>query len=116
MTQPSTAPPTHKTILADWLIDLVELHFGFERGSLRLPRRGSMQMNEARQLTAYLLNTSLGLSSAQTARCLNRHRSTISHSLNQIESMRDDPVLDRHIDALHSRLHSLTAALPQAQS
>jgi len=111
MTQPSTASPSHQDILADWLIDLVELHFDLERGSLVGPRRGTMQMTEARQLTAYLLNTSLGFSASRTSRRLKRHRSTISHSLRQVESMRDDPVMDHHIDTLHTRLRHLTRTI-----
>ena len=111
MTQPSKAPHAHQEILAGWLIDLVELHFDLERGSLTGPRRGAMQMNEARQITAYLLNTSLGFSATRTARHMARHRSTITHSLRQVESMRDDPTLDHHIDTLHTRLTQLSRSL-----
>ena len=101
---------SRRLALADWFVDIVELHFELPRGSLREGSRRSMRMAEARHLAAYILHTELGLSQAATARALGRHRSTVMNSLRRVEDSRDDPVMNRHIEGLTAQLNGLRAA------
>ena len=94
-------------VLADWLVDLVELRFDMDRGAMRKGSRRSMRMVQARHVAAYLMHVELGLSQAATARVLGRHRSTVNNSLRQVEDGRDDPVLNRHIAGLTAQMDTL---------
>ena len=108
---PSQMPERQRLHLAQWLVTLVELRFGLPKGHLTLPGRGNMRSTEARQLAAYLIHTSLGLPLRHTADILRRHRSTIAHSLREVERRRDDPLLDEHVEALHAHLSTLSGVL-----
>lgn len=98
-------------LLHRWSVDLVERHFGFEMDALRADGRGEPERVIARQVATYLLTTSTGASHAQAAEVVNRHRSTVGHSIRQVERMRDDPRMDADIRALERGVDAIRNVL-----
>lgn len=54
----------------------------------------------ARQIAMYLAHVAFGLSLTQVGRGFGRDRTTAAHACRAIEALRDDPHLDRMLDAL----------------
>lgn len=101
---------TH-TLLQKWSVELVERRFDLEPGALSCPRRGDTQQIIVRQIASYILTTAAGASYAQAGRAVRRHGSTVSHSIRQVEEMREDMRLDSDIRALERGVEQLRQVL-----
>jgi chromosomal replication initiation ATPase DnaA len=83
---------------------LVGLAMGISSAEILSPCRGSMRAAFARQLSMYLLHTSLSLPYGEIARICGRDRTTVSHACRTIEDARDDWRQDRLIQDLEEML------------
>ncbi len=61
----------------------------------------------ARQTSAYLCHTELGLSYQQIARIFDRHRATIAHACGRVEDRRDDERFNRVLMALEEAVRAI---------
>ena len=88
-----------------WLSSsLVCYALGLSTQSVLAEKRGSAAVCRARQMSMYLLHTSLGVSLALVARAFNRDRSTVAHACNAVENMREELTVDDLMDQLSSGL------------
>jgi chromosomal replication initiation ATPase DnaA len=83
---------------------LVGLAMGISPAEILSPCRGSTRAAFARQLSMYLLHTSLSLPYGEIARICGRDRTTVSHACRTIEDARDDWRQDRLIQDLEEML------------
>ena len=88
-----------------WLSSsLVCYAMGLATQSVLADSRGSAATCKARQMSMYLLHTTLGVSLSLVARAFNRDRSTVAHACNAVENMREDLALDELIEQLSQGL------------
>ena len=79
--------------------------------ALRAPTRRTAPVAFARQVAMYLAHTVWGVSQADVAERVRRDRSTVAHACRSIEDRRDDPDLDRRLNAMEALLAELRDAL-----
>jgi len=85
--------------------EIVALSFDLDPRKLVSRKRGSSAVSRARQVTAYLLHTTLSMPLTDIARELQKDRTTIGHACRMVEDLRDDPDFDDRISGLESTLH-----------
>jgi chromosomal replication initiation ATPase DnaA len=61
--------------------------------------RGAASASHARQLAMYLCHTAFEMSITRASIAFGRDRSTIAHACHRIEDLRDDPIIDRQLEA-----------------
>jgi chromosomal replication initiation ATPase DnaA len=83
---------------------LVGIAVGISPAEILSPCRGSTRAAFARQLSMYLLHTSLSLPYGEIARICGRDRTTVSHACRTIEDLRDDWRQDRLIQDIEEIL------------
>lgn len=83
---------------------LVGLAMGISPAEILSPCRSNTRAAFARQLSMYLLHTSLSLPYREIARICGRDRTTVSHACRTIEDARDDWRQDRLIQDLEEML------------
>ncbi len=83
---------------------LVMRAFGLELPTLVAERRGRAPVAFARQVAIYLTHVHLGLSLTAAARRFRRDRTTARHACRRVEDSRDDPDVDRRIEAVEIAL------------
>lgn len=82
-------------------IEAVVVHvFGVDQQALGQSRRGKQSVAHARQVAMYLAHVTCGMSFTEVGRLFSRDRTTVAHACFQIESRRDDLLLDRALDLL----------------
>jgi hypothetical protein len=72
--------------------------------------KGAPAIVEARQVLCYLLITEAGFREIDVAEGLGRHHSTISHAMDVITELREDPAIDRTFSWLGDTYRSLVEA------
>ena len=85
--------------------EIVAHSFDLDPRKLVSRKRGSSAVSRARQVTAYLLHTTLSMPLIDIARELQKDRTTIGHACRMVEDLRDDPDFDDRISGLESTLH-----------
>jgi len=91
-------------VRAQLIIVAVALEFGIPHTEILTRTKGTSRVAFGRQVGMYLLNVVYNVNVTRVGRAFNRDRSTASHACRVIEEMREDPVLDRKIQALESFL------------
>jgi chromosomal replication initiation ATPase DnaA len=90
---------------------LVAAVFDVEPAVLVGPKKGSPHVVHARQVFAYLLYTDgQGWGSVAIARAMDRHHSTVWHSIQKMVAMRDDEEIDASLTRLGDMFADLVAA------
>ncbi len=84
---------------------IVAMTFGLEQKQLLDRKRGPNQVSRARQVTAYLLHTTLSMSLVDIGRMFQKDRTTIGHACRMVEDLRDEPDFDDRINDLEATLH-----------
>lgn len=102
---------SRQRLVAGWIVDLVEAHFGLAPGTLSAKRLKPPALRLPRDLAAYLLVTWHGESARAAGRRLGCHRSTVTTNVRRVEAGRDDPVIDAHLLALESALERIRGAV-----
>lgn len=74
-------------------------------------RGGSQQVSLARRIALYIATTMADVPARSLGLAAGVHRSTISHHLEAVEDLRDDPVFDAKIDELGRRFLYRAACL-----
>jgi hypothetical protein len=72
------------------------------------PSRRSAQISFARQSAMYLAHVSLGLSYSDVGIQFGRDRTTAAYACQLVEDRRDDPVIDRLLQALENACDAFT--------
>ncbi len=85
--------------------------FALPLTELRAPTRRSRTAAFARQIAMYLAHVGFGLSFTQIGRGFGRDRTTAAHACKAIEALRDDPSLDRMLDALEHACRTSAGAI-----
>ena len=83
---------------------LVIRSFGLDLTTLIAERRGRAQVAFARQVAIYVTHTHLGLTLTAAAQRFRRDRTTARHACHRVEDSRDDPEVDRRIEAVEVAL------------
>jgi chromosomal replication initiation ATPase DnaA len=82
------------------LEQLVMRAFGLDLPTLVSDRRGQAPVAFARQVAIYLSHVHLRMSISAAARRFRRDRTTAAHACRLVEDRRDDPDVDRRIEAV----------------
>lgn len=85
--------------------------FALPLTELRAPTRRSRSAAFARQIAMYLAHVGFGLSFTQVGCGFGRDRTTAAHACKAIEALRDDPSLDRMLDALEQACRMSAGAI-----
>jgi chromosomal replication initiation ATPase DnaA len=88
---------------------LVMRAFGIDLPTLISDRRGRAPVAFARQVAIYLSHVHLRMSLTVAARLFRRDRTTAGHACRRVEDRRDDPEVDRRIEAVATALEGLIA-------
>jgi chromosomal replication initiation ATPase DnaA len=88
---------------------LVMRAFGLDLPTLISERRGRAPVAFARQVAIYLSHVHLRMSLTRAARLFRRDRTTAGHACRRVEDRRDDPEVDRRIEAVTMALDSVLA-------
>jgi chromosomal replication initiation ATPase DnaA len=91
---------------------LVIRAFGLPVSTLLSDRRGQASVAFGRQVAIYLVHTRLRFSQAAAARRFRRDRTTAWHACGLVEDRREDPEIDRRIEAVEHALDRWVAAAP----
>lgn len=83
---------------------LVMRAFGLNLPTLMAERRGRAPVAFARQVAIYVTHTHLGLTLTAAARRFHRDRTTAGHACRRVEDSREDPDVDRRIEAVETAL------------
>jgi chromosomal replication initiation ATPase DnaA len=86
------------------LVASVVAAFGLTPADLRRPSRGTPRAAFARQVAMYCAHVWLGLSMTEVGRLFERDRTTVAHACRVVEEAREDPRVDRVVDAVESAL------------
>lgn len=70
------------------------------------PTRRSKKTAFARQVAMYLTHVAFGMSLSRVAMAFGRDRTTVAHACQLIETRRDDPKFDAHLDDLEGFLRA----------
>ena len=81
--------------------------FSVPTRELRARQRRSASVALARQSAMYLAHVSLGLNYTQIGQAFKRDRTTAAHACRLVETLRDDPKLDRMIGKIESAIAGL---------
>lgn len=74
------------------------------------PTRSRPAVAGARQLAMYLSHVLLGMTMTEVGRFFGRDRTTVAHACALVEDAREDPLIDRDIDALEMAVHQRVGA------
>jgi chromosomal replication initiation ATPase DnaA len=99
----------------DLVEQLVMRAFEIVLPTLVAVRRGRAQVAFARQVAIYLTHVHLGLTLTASARFYCRDRTTASHACRRVEDRREDPEIDRRIEAVETALDRWFAGQRQAR-
>jgi chromosomal replication initiation ATPase DnaA len=83
---------------------LVMRTFGLELPTLRADRRGRAPIAFARQVAIYISHVHLRMTLTEVARYFRRDRTTAGHACRRVEDRREDPDVDRRIEAVEVAL------------
>ncbi|MEM7068243.1 MAG: helix-turn-helix domain-containing protein [Pseudomonadota bacterium] len=83
---------------------IVAVAFNIDQTELVHTKRGTTKISRARQISAYLLNTTLSLSLVDIGRLFGKDRTTIGYACRLIEDLRDDPAFDDRIAELEKTI------------
>ena len=86
--------------LCQMLEDVVVAAFAVSREELRSSSRRRREVAFARQSAIYLAHVALGLSLTAAGDLFHRDRTTAAHACHRVEDRRDDPSVDRLLQAL----------------
>ena len=101
-TDAGIAPETpNSTDIAQALVAHV---YGIDVKDMRSTKRSNPRAALARQIAMYLSHIVLQMSFTQIGTAFGRNRSTACHALHHVESLRDDPELDRTLVQLETLL------------
>lgn len=81
--------------------------FSVPTRELRARQRRSAPVALARQSAMYLAHVSLGLNYTQIGQAFKRDRTTAAHACRLVETLRDDPMLDRMIGKIETAMAGL---------
>jgi chromosomal replication initiation ATPase DnaA len=99
--------------LCDAVGKLVAAALGVSARALFSPTRGAAPVAFARQVAVYLGHVVFGVSLSRLARGFGRDRATARYACRVVEDARDDPAIDRMLDALELACRDLARG-PQA--
>ena len=94
-------------LLIRFVIQMVASAFEFTTQDLFRERRESAKLVRARQVTIYLLHTSLRRPFGELAEIFDKDRSTIGHACRVIEDLRDIPKFDDRIIELEQTIQTV---------
>jgi chromosomal replication initiation ATPase DnaA len=83
---------------------LVMRAFEIQQPTLLSNRRGRAPVAFARQVAIYITHVHLGLSLTAAAHRFRRDRTTAAHACRRVEDRREDPDVDRRIEAVETAL------------
>jgi predicted transcriptional regulator len=86
------------------VVTAVAAELGVDRAIIVAEPRGDSRTVLARQVAEYLAVTALNWSATRVAPFFQRHRSTVDHTLREIEDRRDDPAFDAILTRLTDRI------------
>ncbi|ODN72411.1 hypothetical protein [Methylobrevis pamukkalensis] len=107
-------PPPGYRILhaeAEGLARLVAAAHGVALHHMAAPGRGPAVVARARHIAIYLAHVHLGLAPPQATALVHRDRTLLAYACRRIEDSRDDPVIDRRLDALAVAADALAGVL-----
>ncbi|HWP25967.1 MAG TPA: helix-turn-helix domain-containing protein [Xanthobacteraceae bacterium] len=108
---PLFAPSAHR--VCRLVAATVAAAFALPLPELRAPTRRSRSAAFARQIAMYVAHVGFGLSFTQVGRGFGRDRTTAAHACKAIEALRDDPRLDRMLEALEHACRRRVGAWPE---
>ena len=103
-----SSPPNHN--LRDRVLTLVGSTYDVPVRELLRSTRGSPKAATARQVAIYLSHTVLAMPLADLGGAFGRTRSTALHAVQKVETMREDPIIDRALGWLESILRTAMEA------
>ena len=80
---------------------------------LTRPSRGSRHLSRARQKMQYLAHVGFGLSFTQIGAAMQRDRTSIAHACQQIEDLRDCPIVDKALFFSEIALQMMMASVTE---
>lgn len=90
---------------------LVAQTYGVALDDIRSVTRRKAPAVFARQIAMYLAHIVFSLSIGDVATAFARDRSTVSHAIQRVEALRDDPDFDRTLDWLETVLRTIQERL-----
>lgn len=90
---------------------LVAQTYGVALDEIRAVTRRKAEAAFARQIAMYLAHVVFSLSIGEVATAFARNRSTVSHAIQRIEALRDDPDFDRTLGWLEDLLRAIQERL-----
>jgi len=81
--------------------------YGLALDEMRAPSRVSLKVAFARQVAMYLAHVAFSMSMSAVARGFGRDPSTARYAILRVESLREDPELDRTLGFLESTLRGM---------
>ena len=90
---------------------LVAQAYGVTLDDIRAATRRTSQAASARQIAMYLTHVVFSVRICVVAQLFARDSSTVSHAIQRIEALRDDPEIDRSLGWLESLLHAVAERL-----
>ncbi|MEM9329954.1 MAG: helix-turn-helix domain-containing protein [Pseudomonadota bacterium] len=85
-------------------IQIVAVAFELDPDALLKPQRGSAKIARSRQVSCYLLHTSLSLPLVEIGKIFGKDRTTIGHACRLVEDLRDEPSFDDRIVELEKTI------------
>ena len=112
---PPLCPTSPDVEIAEQLCELVAIAvaaaFAVPITELRAVSRRPRAVAFARQSAMYLAHVAFGLTLTDVGRAFGRDRTTAAYACEQVEHMRDDPVLDAALEALEHACGVLARSL-----
>ena len=88
---------SRERLLARFVNQIVAVYFQLPSELLLKFARGKASATRARQVSIYLMHTTLSFSFTQIAKIYGKDRTTIAHACRLIEDLRDDPEFDNRL-------------------
>lgn len=108
----STEPDARAPLCAG-MTQLVVAHaYGVSLDDLRRPSRGRRRIARARQIAMYLTHIVFSMNLADIGRSFGRDRTTALYAIQQVETMRDDPEVNRTLGWLEATLRGVVEQQP----
>jgi chromosomal replication initiation ATPase DnaA len=86
--------------------------YGVPLDDIRAPARGAKQAALARQVAMYLAHIVFAMSVTSVARGFGRDPTTVRHAIQRVETLREDPELNRTLGWLEATLHGVAEQRP----
>ncbi len=86
--------------------------YGVPLDDIRAPARGAKQAALARQIAMYLAHIVFAMSVSAVARGFRRDPTTVRHAIQRVETMREDPELNRTLGWLEATLLGVAEQRP----